>query len=539
MPSPQNTRNGLMAGAVVLGGALLFAAIVLPARPDNAGMPAMALGLAEDGGPDRPDLILGVDAPFADALAGATGSAGIGDLSASAQAGGLAPATGAAASVVTAAGTDSGGTVTVGSLDLFPDLEIDLTGLPVPAIAPRSTVEGPAVLRAQTYQPDRLPYLLTYASGEGRASDAQIITPKGSRAEWLTDVGVIDNTPIGANDGSITVLATAGVEGGAYSLWLAKRGKARVLSMAFVGWPGLAPDNMEILWPEDPDLLDGVPSAMLVRQERTDGSRAFVPNTRVDNVSWVRAFGMSPDGTRALMIVNRPGDVTQIDAVLMDITNETNRVVQTVTDPQALIGPVSFSPDGSTVSYGRYKDGFEQQIVQTVTVADGTVTEGWQKIYSAQWWNNRFWALRSGGRNSTTLLVADSPQAEPTEAASIGLKLGGVRMLGEKPKAVSSFVKAAPAIALVVDRTAVPANGKVTFRATAAAQNGGVNAINAATGGVLQRQGTDGAWKRVQEKNSGKFTVTVPQTTTYRWCLRDDLVLTPTCSDPVTVTVTG
>lgn len=532
MPSPRDTRNGLMAGAVVLGGALLFGAVALPGI-SGAG-PAASAGdsaLLADG----PRLVRGVDAPFADALAASEGVSVLGELGTPA----AAQDAPGAAGIVTAAGTGSGGTLTVGTLELFPELSSDLAGTPAPAIAPRSTIEGPAVLRAQTYAPDRLPYLLTYASGEGRASDGQLITIKGSRAEWLTDVGAIDNTPIGANDGSITVLATAGNKGGAYALWLAKRGKARVLSMAFVGWPGLAPDNMEILWPEDPDLLDGVPSAMLVRQERSDGRRSFVPNTRVDNVSWVRAFGMSPDGTRALMIVNRPGDVTRVEAVLMDITNETNRVVQSVSAPEALIGPVSFSPDGATVSYGRYRDGFEQQTVQTVTVADGTVSEGWGRIFSAQWWNNRFWALRADGKNSTILLAADSPQSEPTKAATIGLKLGGVRLLGEKPKAVGTFVKATPAIALVVDRTAVPANGKVRFRATAAAANGGVNAINAATGGVLQRQGSNGQWKKVQEKNSGKFTVPVPQTTTYRWCLGNDLVLAPTCSDPVTISVTG
>ncbi len=391
-----------------------------------------------------------------------------------------------------------------------------------------------------------LPTLVTSTAGDGRLRDVQVIRAAADKDKWLTkfptDPGVLlANNPAVSDSAAFMVVAS---QGRSHGLWLASAKGAKLIDMAYLGWPSAVGATDQFLWPEDPVVGDGRPQVHFVVFDPVNNARLALPGSLIDDVEWVRGSAISSDRRWLLALVQRDSIKGKTEAVLIDLSGGlAPRVVATSSSKVDLVGPVSFSPDGSVVTFvmeadpvkekGRNESSRTSQVFYDVVA--GSELARWPGAYSAGWWANQIWALRPGEKKETELISAASPSQVPVSVKTLNQNLGDVRFVSAPPPEVKQWPKSPALSSISVSQSVVPVGAPVTFEGLARARDHATHPANATRAGWLQQRGSDGKWQNLRYEKTGRVTMPIESAGEFRWCSRIDFVLRDACSEPVTV----
>lgn len=390
---------------------------------------------------------------------------------------------------------------------------------------------------------DKLPVLVTSTAGDGRLRDVQVIRSNVDKDKWITefptDPGVLlANNPAVSDSGRFMIVPS---QGRSHGLWLVSGKRAGLIDMAYLGWPSAIGATEQFLWPEDPVVGDGRPQVQFVVFDAATFNRAPLAGSLIDDVEWVRGSAISGDKRWLLALVQRASSRGKTEAVLLDLAGvAAPRVLASSSARIDLVGPVSFSPDGSVVTFvhdesNAKKNGDAKTTQVFYDVVAGSELARWPGAYSGAWWANQIWALRPGEKKETELIVAPSPSQVPAVAKSLRQNLGDVRFVSEAPNEVREWPKSQAISSLSVSQSVVTPGSSVTFEGVARARDLATHPVNATRAGWLQRREADGKWQNIRYEKSGRVTLPIEAAGEYRWCSRIDFVLRDECSAPVTV----
>jgi len=392
---------------------------------------------------------------------------------------------------------------------------------------------------------DRLPVLITSTSGDGRLRDVQVVSANVDRDRWLTELPVdpgvlLANNPAVSDSGSFMLVPS---QGRSHGLWLTSGKKAKLVDMSHLGWPAAVGVADAFIWPVDPAVGDGRAQVQFLYFDAATGTKTPLSGSLIDDVEWVRGAALSPDKRWLLALVQRASARGKTDAVLIDLTgSNAARTISSSSNRADLVGPVSFAPDGSVVTFvveepeNKAKNGKRvSQVFFDVNAASELAR--WPGAYSASWWNGRIWALRPGEKKNTELISAVSPSETPNAVKSLKQDLGDVRFISNAPSEIKDWPKSLATVSFKANPLVVALGGLVTFEGSANSREVPTHPVNATTAGWLQSKGADGKWQNLRYENEGRVTIAVNATGEYRWCSRIDFVLRDECSSPVTVTL--
>ena len=402
-----------------------------------------------------------------------------------------------------------------------------------------------AVPKADPIPLDRLPVLITSTSGDGRLRDVQVVSANADKDRWLTELPVdpgvlLANNPAVSDSGTFMLVPS---QGRSHGLWLTSAKKAKLVDMSHLGWPAAVGTAEAFIWPVDPAVGDGRAQVQFLYLDAPTGAKTPLSGSLIDDVEWVRGAALSPDKRWLLALVQRVSVRGRTDAVLIDLTGAAaTKTIASSSSRADLVGPVSFAPDGSVVTFvveepeGKAKNG--KKVSQVFfDVNSGSELARWVGAYSAGWWNGRVWALRPGEKKKTELVSSDAPSQAPIAVKSLKQDLGDVRFVSNSPSEVKEWPKSLATISLKANPLVVSPGGLVTFESSARSREVPTHPVNATTAGWLQGKGVDGKWQNLRYEKEGRVTIAVSATGEYRWCSRIDFVLRDECSDPVTVTL--
>lgn len=402
------------------------------------------------------------------------------------------------------------------------------------------------VLSSATFsraEPVNLPVLVTSTAGDGRLKDVQVIRASVDKDRWLTefptDPGVLlASNPAVSESGAFMLVPS---QGRSHGLWLVTGKRAKLIDMAYLGWPSAIGSSDQFLWPEDPFIGDGQPQVQFLVYDPSTASRTPLAGSLVDDVEWVRGSAVSSDKRWLLALVQRASAKGKTDAILLDLTGGVSpRVLATSNSKVDLVGPVSFSPDGSVVTFvldepSSKKNGGSGSTQVFYDIGAGSELARWPGFYSAGWWGNQVWALRPIGKKNTELVVASSISQQPVAVKSLRQDLGDVRFVSEAPAEVRVWPKSTAVSEITVSQPVVAPGGSVTFQGVTRARDLATHPVNASRAGWLQKREADGNWRNLRYEKSGRVTLPVDSASEFRWCSRIDFVLRNACSEPVSV----
>jgi hypothetical protein len=416
------------------------------------------------------------------------------------------------------------------------------------ALALAMAISSPSFSQSSTSD---LPVLITVTAGDGRLRDVQVIRADVDKDKWLTelptDPGVLlASNPAVTESGRYMLVPT---QGRSHGLWLASGRQAKLIDMAYLGWPSAIGASESFLWPEDPAIGDGRPQVHFLVYDPITSAREPLAASLIDDVEWVRGSAISSNRRWLLALVQRASIKGKTDAVLLDLTGgNAPRVLTSSTSKTGLVGPVSFSPDGSVVTFvssqskassnasnqssGKGSDNSNQVFYDVVA---GSELARWAGAYSAAWWGDRIWALRQGPKKNTELLSADAASQPPAVVKSLRQDLGDVRFVTNAPNEVTQWPKTPAVISISVSQPVVAPGGSVTFSGVARSRDLPTHPVNGTRAGWLQKRGEEGKWKNVRYDKDGQVTIAIDSAGEFRWCSRIDFVLRDACSEPVMV----